>query len=193
MNSYEIDVLGTTPACVAIRTCDYQPVSAFPLAEIPRRVDAGEFDDMQGIDTDLMACWLEETPHATITAGDLLLFWRWLVASAFIREQREKNGTVSVEWDPGVWRNCPMYRGKHGSMNLHPHSERLAMASNIEGALIETYGTEQGTENAIQFYIAMRDEKGQLTDMGRDVLSELHDSFFQQLRDESLPTAPVAH
>jgi hypothetical protein len=34
---------------------------------------------------------------------------------------------------------------------VYPFAERLAMANNIEGAMIERYGIEQGTENAIVF------------------------------------------
>ncbi|ERK08602.1 hypothetical protein L581_0708 [Serratia fonticola AU-AP2C] len=193
MNDFEIDVLGTTPVRVSIRTADYQPVTSFPLAEIPRRVDAGEFDEMPGVDADLVDCWLEETPHKTIEDGDMLLVWRWLVAAAFIREQRERNGTIPVEWRPGEWAVCAMYCGKYGSMNLHPAAERLAMANNIEGALIERYGTELGTKNAIEFYMGMRDESGGLTDLGRKVLSDLHDSFIEELNTEGLPPAPTAH
>lgn len=193
MNNFEIDVLGTTPVRVSIRTTDYQPVTSLPLAEIPRRVDAGEFDEMPGVDADLVDCWLEETPHKTIEDGDMLLVWRWLVATAFIRDQREKNGTIPIEWRPGEWVMCAMYCGEYGSMNLHPSAERLAMANNIEGALIERYGAEQGTKNAIEFYMGMRDESGSLTELGRKVLSDLHDSFIEELNTEGLPPAPTAH
>lgn len=193
MNNFEIDILGTTPVRVSIRTADYQPVTTFPMDEIPRRVDAGEFDDMPGVSNGLIGCWLEETPHNAIKDGDTLMIWRYLISTEFIHEQREKNGTIPVEWRSGEWMMCAMYCGKFGSMNLHPGAERLAMANNIEGALIERYGAEQGTKNAIEFYMAMKNQSGGLTDLGRNVLSDLHDSFIEQLNTEGLPPAPTAH
>ncbi|CAK8737736.1 hypothetical protein SODG_006605 [Sodalis praecaptivus] len=86
-----------------------------------------------------------------------------------------------------------MYRGEYGGMSLYLAAVRLAMANNIEGALIEKYGPEQGTINAIQFYAAMRDENGGLSDMGREVLCELHDSFIKELNESGMPEAPTAH
>jgi hypothetical protein len=58
-------------------------------------------------------------------------------------------------------------------MVVYPFAERLAMANNIEGAMIERYGVEQGTENAIVFYRAMLDaERGELTPFGRETLAD---------------------
>ncbi|MCT4713227.1 hypothetical protein MUA04_23945 [Enterobacteriaceae bacterium H11S18] len=123
----------------------------------------------------------------------MLLFWRWIVAAAFDREQREENGTVQVEWRPGDTRECALYVGKFGAMNLYPCAERLAMANNIEGALIERYGREQGTRNAIEFYVAMKEREGGLTELGRQVLSDLHDTFIRELNDTGLPETPTTH
>ena len=77
---------------------------------------------------------------------------------------------------------------------VYPIAERLAMANNIEGALIERYGTEQGTENAIMFYQSMLDvDAGELTTAGREILAELHDGFIDDIEQNGLPEAPVAH
>lgn len=190
--AFEIDVYGGEPLQVLVRTEDYVSVASFPLADIPRRVDAGEFDDMPGLDADLFSCWLEETPKETIQESDCLLFWRWLIAATFIMEQQQANGTVSVEWRPGEWKECAMYCGERGGMNLHPLSERLAMANNIEGALIEKFGEEEGTRNAIEFYRGMRGADGYLTEMGRDVLSKMHDYFIEIIESGELPS-PVEH
>ena len=77
---------------------------------------------------------------------------------------------------------------------VYPFAERLAMANNIEGAMIERYGTEQGTENAIVFYQAMIDtERGELTPFGRQTLAELHDNVIADLNENGLPEMPAAH
>ncbi|MGS4773350.1 hypothetical protein ACN4GD_26625, partial [Klebsiella pneumoniae subsp. pneumoniae] len=77
---------------------------------------------------------------------------------------------------------------------VYPFAERLAMANNIEGAMIERYGIEQGTANAIVFYQAMIDtERGELTPFGRETLAELHDGFVADLNENGLPEMPAAH
>ncbi|RLR17700.1 hypothetical protein D8L93_07160 [Sodalis-like symbiont of Bactericera trigonica] len=86
-----------------------------------------------------------------------------------------------------------MYRGEYGGMRLYLAAVRLAMSNNIAGALIEKYGSEQGMINSIQFYAAMRDENGDLSDMVREVLCELHDSFIKELNESEMPEAPTAH
>ncbi|MEY5269529.1 hypothetical protein WI750_23220, partial [Salmonella enterica subsp. enterica serovar Corvallis] len=77
---------------------------------------------------------------------------------------------------------------------IYPFAERLAMANNIEGAMIERYGTEQGTESAIAFYRAMLDvDYGELTAFGRETLAELHDHFIADLEENGWPEMPAAH
>jgi hypothetical protein len=78
-------------------------------------------------------------------------------------------------------------------MNIFPATERFAMANNIEAALIERYGVEQGTANAINFYIAMRSDDGELSDLGREILSSLHDEFVIQIQEKGIPEWPTEH
>lgn len=79
-------------------------------------------------------------------------------------------------------------------MPLYPVAERLAMANNIEGAMIERFGIESGTERAIIFYRAMMDvEQGALTRFGRETLAELHNSFIAELNENGMPAEPVTH
>ncbi|HBA3798210.1 TPA: hypothetical protein J5G26_002149 [Escherichia coli] len=80
------------------------------------------------------------------------------------------------------------------AMPLYPVAERLAMANNIEGAMIERFGIESGTERAIIFYRAMMDvEQGALTPFGRETLAELHNSFIAELNENGMPAEPVTH
>ncbi|VFS47787.1 hypothetical protein [Budvicia aquatica] len=79
-------------------------------------------------------------------------------------------------------------------MAIYRLTERLAIANNIEGALIEKYGADQGTRNAISFYISMIDAgTGSLSGVGSELLTSLHDGFIQNLNANGLPTAPAAH
>ncbi|MCV5682529.1 hypothetical protein OFN25_32840, partial [Escherichia coli] len=77
---------------------------------------------------------------------------------------------------------------------LYPVAERLAMANNIEGAMIEKYGVDVGTNNAIIFYSNMFDvEQGTLTSFGREVLADLHNIFIAERNENGIPEAPVTH
>ncbi|MGX8940155.1 hypothetical protein ACWWJF_05710 [Symbiopectobacterium sp. Eva_TO] len=169
----------------------YEHVDLIPYADAMTRLDAGEWDDDLDLALAIIIKWCKsDSPYSH---HDALLLWRWLIAYAFDYEQREANGTVTVEWNPGEYRECAVYQGEYGAMNLYLSTERFAMANNIEGALIKKYGPEQGTMNAIRFYAAMRDENGGLSEMGRKVLSELHDSFIKELNESGMPEAPTTH
>lgn len=94
--------------------------------------------------------------------------WRWLIATVFMLEMREENGTVSIIDDTGNPSEVAVYSNGIVAMPLYPVAERLAMANNIEGAMIERFGIESGTERAIIFYRAMMDvEQGALTPFGQ--------------------------
>jgi len=143
------------------------------------------------LETQLMQYWVR---HGETTDNEnMLLFWRWVVAHAFDEEQCEANGTITCEWRPGEFVECAIYRGPHGAMNLYPAAERMAMANNIEGALIERFGREEGTRNAIQLYVAMKDPRGGLTSMGREMMYRLHDSFISDMNEYGIPDEPVTH
>ncbi|MBT1617322.1 hypothetical protein KK477_27555, partial [Klebsiella pneumoniae] len=86
-----------------------------------------------------------------------VIMWRWLIATVFMLEMREENGTVSIIDDTGNPSEVAVYSNGIVAMPLYPVAERLAMANNIEGAMIERFGIESGTERAIIFYRAMMD------------------------------------
>jgi hypothetical protein len=192
MSRYHVE---NTPDGIKIsqHTADrlYAHVDLIPYADAMTRLDAGEWDDDLDLAFEIARKWGQSDYN--YTHNDALLLWRWVIAFAFNCEQRVANGTVTVEWRPGEFRECAVYQGEYGAMNLYLSTERFAMANNIEGALIEKYGTEQGTLNAIEFYAAMRGENGGLSEMGRKVLSELHDGFIKELNDSGMPEAPTAH
>jgi hypothetical protein len=60
-----------------------------------------------------------------------------------------ENGTTAVTEADGTTSQVAIYSNGNAGMVVYPFAERLAMANNIEGAIIERYGVDQGTENAI--------------------------------------------
>ena len=68
------------------------------------------------------------------------------------------------------------------------------MANNIEGAMIERFGIESGTERSIIFYISiLAVVQGAMTTFGRETLAELHNSFIAELNENGMPSEPVTH
>ncbi|QBH98435.1 hypothetical protein EKN56_19790 [Limnobaculum zhutongyuii] len=169
----------------------YHEQEAIPFADVARRLDEGAWDDKPALALKIITIWGNTINQLSDT--DVLLTWRWLIASTFERELREKNGVVRVERCPDEFVDCAVYRSNQGAMNIYLSTERFAMANNIEAALIERFGVEQGTRNATQFYIMMRSEDGGLSDFGWEVLTEMHDGFLQQLNESGMPEAPTAH
>ena len=174
--------------------CEHTTLLSFE--EAITRLDAGEYDDKldEGFAIHLAgaeggnAGWFDYTSQHNVT------MWRWLIAAVFIAEMKRENGTTTVAEADGTTSQVAIYSNESAGIVVYPFSERLAMANNIEGAMLERYGVEQGTENIIIFYRSMLDvELGELTPFGREVLAELHDHFISDLEVNGWPETPVAH
>ena len=159
-------------------------------------LDAGEYDDKPDIGYAIHFAvadggargWFDFTAQHNVT------MWRWLIAATFISEMKRENGTTTIKEDDGKSSLVTFYSNGTEGIVVYPFGERLAMANNMEGAMIERYGVEQGTEKAIVFYQAMLDtERGELTPFGRETLAELHDGFIADLNENGLPEMPAAH
>lgn len=159
-------------------------------------LDAGEYDDKPDIGYAIHFAvadggargWFDFTAQHNVT------MWRWLIAATFISEMKRENGTTTITEDDGKSSLVTFYSNGTAGIVVYPFAERLAMANNMEGAMIERYGIEQGTANAIVFYQAMIDtERGELTPFERETLAELHDGFIADLNENGLPEMPAAH
>ncbi|PWC13314.1 hypothetical protein B4923_08875 [Brenneria roseae subsp. americana] len=123
-----------------------------------------------------------------------LILWRWFVSVKFVLDQEQLNGHITVSDGKGGEVAATLYRGKYGSIPIYPWSERSAIASVVEGGLMECYGTEEGIRNALTFYVAMIDFRtGELTDIGRGVMATLHDRTIQAIKMNEFPPTPTAH
>lgn len=174
----------------------YEHVALITYEKVVVGLDAGEYDEIpdEGFALHFAVAdggargWFDFTTQHEVT------MWRWLIAATFVSEMKRENGTTTVTEPDGTSSQVAIYSNGNSGMVIYPFAERLAMANNIEGAMIERYGAEQGTENAIVFYRAMLDaERGELTPFGRETLAELHDHFIADLEENGLPEMPAAH
>ena len=174
----------------------YEHVAIITYESAVSRLDAGEYDDTPDIGYAIHFAvadggargWFNFTPQHEVT------MWRWLIAATFVSEMKRENGTTTIKEDDGKSSLVTFYSNGTEGIVVYPFAERLAMANNMEGAMIERYGIEQGTANAIVFYRAMLDtERGELTPFGRQTLAELHDGFSADLNENGWPEMPLAH
>ncbi|WP_064374568.1 hypothetical protein [Klebsiella michiganensis] len=187
-----------TPAGVKITSSGSdgrETVRLIGYDEAVNSLDAGDYDDSSaGYDIHLAVAEGGNCGYFDFTAQHNVTMWRWLIAATFVSEMKRENGTTTVTEPDGSASQVAIYSNGKAGIVVYPFAERLAMANNIEGALIERYGPEQGTENAIVFYQSMLDvEAGELTPAGREILAELHDGFIDGIEQNGLPEVPVAH
>lgn len=126
-----------------------------------------------------------------------IILCRWLVATVFINEERDKNGTVDVPNEDGGFDRAVIFLGERGGMSIYPGPVRFAMSSHIESVAIEKYGREEGLALALRMYRGMvefQQEKGfALTAFGREAMDRLHNGFIAQLQTEGVPGVPLMH
>ena len=174
----------------------YELVALISYESAVNRLDAGEYDDTPNIGYAIHFAVADGGARGwfDFTAQHNLTMWRWLIAATFISEMKRENGTTTITEDDGKSSLVTFYSNGTEGIVVYPFAERLAMANNMEGAMIERYGIEQGTANAIVFYQAMIDtERGELTPFGRQTLAELHDGFIADLNENGWPEMPLAH
>lgn len=174
----------------------YEHVCLVPYSDAVTHLDSGRYDEIpdEGFALHFAVAdggargWFDFTAQHNVT------MWRWLIAATFVSEMKRENGTTSIAESDGKSSLVTFYSNDTAGIVVYPFAERLAMANNMEGAMIERYGVEQGTANAIVFYQAMIDtERGELTPFGRETLAELHDGFIADLNENGLPEMPAAH
>ena len=174
----------------------YEHICLVPYSDAVTHLDSGRYDEIpdEGFALHFAVAdggargWFDFTAQHNVT------MWRWLIAATFVSEVQRENGTTTIKEDDGKSSLVTFYSNGTEGIVVYPFAERLAMANNIEGAMIERYGIEQGTANAIVFYQAMIDtERGELTPFGRQTLAELHDGFIADLNENGWPEMPLAH
>ncbi|RUR91062.1 hypothetical protein [Pectobacterium polaris] len=200
--SRHVDAVPCGVRITTIAESGNETVKVIAYEDAIKRLDAGEYDDLPSEDG--LACTGPEIHCAVAKGGacgyfDLnpqitVAMWRWLIASAFITEMKCENGTHLVTNPDGSYSWAALYSNGEISIPVYPSTERLAMAKDIEWAIIERHGMERGTEKAIALYRAMLDvQEGVLTPFGRETLADLHNGFINDLQKNGWPETPVAH
>lgn len=154
----------------------YHEQEVIPFADVLTRADAGEWDDNRPLALRLLAEWVDVP--ANHTPRNLMVFYRWLVADAYVADLVVLNGEEA-------------FRGEHGGMVTSRQIERLAIANNVEGSAIERYGAEEGPRLIVHFYKQMLEVSNGtihgISAFGRETLNELHEGFLQAYITEGLP------
>ena len=139
------------------------------------------------LDAELMAYWVGHMGNPS--ADDMLLFWRWRFVECWRHYQTEKDGSPAFTHEVnGTLNVLPMY----------PRAMRFAVASHLEGAMIEHLGVEEGKQAALTMYahmVAPPNTDEWLTPMGIEATERLKLVFFEavELLAEGTFDAEVFH
>lgn len=167
MSEYRTEVTGSAVAVMKRNAAGkYQHIALIPLADIPARADAGEWDSNMLLGLRLIATYLD---HAQGDKAKDLLSFRWMVAVLYIRETTAKNG-------------MPYYRNHGVMLPLLPDCERIAMANHIEGAMTERHGSDNA-EHIVSLYVSMIYGSGtlRLSEWGTDIMDAIHGAIAQDV------------
>lgn len=134
----------------------------------------------------------------TLTPEQRVSVWRWVVATCFIREQQDKNGTMEVQNPSGGTDLATIYSNGKSSLSIYPESLRLGLMSHFESIIVEQFGKDYWADFTIKAYIGFLDislEHGpRLSVMGREGLCILHDDYIRALESEGgFPAMSTMH
>lgn len=134
----------------------------------------------------------------TLTPEQRVSVWRWVVATCFIREQQDKNGTLEVPNDQGGTDLATIYSNGKSSLSIYPATLRLGLIENLESIMVEQFGKDYWADFTIKTYIDFLDislEHGpRLSEKGHEGLCILHDDYIRMLESESgFPAMPTMH
>lgn len=185
-----------------IRLTVAEPAGTLLLSwhEAVHQLDSGQFDDSLADGLQMIAQLQWAISYGWFAPGheQSALMWRWIIACLFLLEQAEANGTVEVANEDGGTDLAVIYSGKNGGMAVYPASERMSLATHIEGIAIQKYGAVTGLERAILLYEGMAEVPPaggplRLSQWGREALTMLHDDFIRMVNTEGMPAEPTAH
>ncbi|ESA31633.1 hypothetical protein L912_2631 [Escherichia coli SCD1] len=164
-----------------------------------RQLDNGIYDKRIPDGLDLLACIMEAIESGWFTPGieKEIILWRWLVATVFINEERDKNGTIDIPNESGGVDTAVIYSGKKGDLSIYPGPLRFSLANHVESIAIEKYGVEKGSMMALRMYqnmvIADPEDGFRMSPFGREGLEMLHDDYIGMIKTSGMPDMPVMH
>ncbi|MFI8028706.1 hypothetical protein ACIEGI_06800 [Serratia marcescens] len=145
-------------------------VATVLVKDIPQWVN--DCEHSRGLlEAELMSFWLLYT--GTLSDSDSLLFWRWRFVDCWRNYQTELTGAPSFTHEAN---------GNLNILPMYPRAMRFAVASHMEGAMIEHLGEEEGTRMAVRMYaqmVAPPDSSQWLTPLGIEATEKLKLVFFE--------------
>ncbi|HFL4433160.1 hypothetical protein AB2888_16650 [Escherichia coli] len=164
-----------------------------------KQFDGPRFDSRPSEGLRWLACIMdaEASGWVALYVKKELILWRWLVATVFINEERDKNGTIDIPNESGGVDTAVIYSGKKGDLSIYPGPLRFSLANHVESIAIEKYGVEKGSMMALRMYqnmvIADPEDGFRMSPFGREGLEMLHDDYIGMIKTSGMPDMPVMH
>ncbi|WFW58750.1 hypothetical protein NFJ76_13180 [Citrobacter freundii] len=164
-----------------------------------KQFDGSRFDSRNSEGLRWLACIMDAVAAGWVSLGaeKELILWRWLVATVFINEEKDKNGTIEIPNEDGGVDIAVIYSGKKGNLSIYPGPLRFSLANHVEGIAIEKYGVCEGSALALRMYqdmvIADPGYGFRMSPFGRKGLEMLHDDYIGEINTNGMPEAHVIH
>ncbi|MDT7090046.1 hypothetical protein RQL41_07235 [Citrobacter freundii] len=164
-----------------------------------KQFDGPRFDFRNSEGLRWLACIMDAVAVGWVSLGTEkeLILWRWLVATVFINEEKDKNGTIEIPNEDGGVDIAVIYSGKKGNLSIYPGPLRFSLANHVEGIAIEKYGVCEGSALALRMYqdmvIADPEDGFRMSPFGREGLEMLHDDYIGMIKTSGMPEMPVMH
>lgn len=164
-----------------------------------KQFDGSRFDSRNSEGLRWLACIMDAVAAGWVSLGSEkeLILWRWLVATVFINEEKDKNGTIEIPNEDGGVDIAVIYSGKKGNLSIYPGPLRFSLANHVEGIAIEKYGVCEGSALALRMYqdmvIADPGYGFRMSPFGRKGLEMLHDDYIGEINTNGMPEAHVIH
>ncbi|TKV14792.1 hypothetical protein FDX04_11920 [Citrobacter sp. wls615] len=164
-----------------------------------KQFDGPRFDFRNSEGLRWLACIMDAVAVGWVSLGTEkeLILWRWLVATVFINEEKDKNGTIEIPNEDGGVDIAVIYSGKKGNLSIYPGPLRFSLANHVEGIAIEKYGVCDGSALALRMYqdmvIADPEDGFRMSPFGREGLEMLHDDYIGMIKTSGMPEMPVMH
>ncbi|MDW2636721.1 hypothetical protein RYZ90_23010 [Citrobacter portucalensis] len=164
-----------------------------------KQFDGSRFDSRNSEGLRWLACIMDAVAAGWVSLGaeKELILWRWLVATVFINEEKDKNDTIEIPNEDGGVDIAVIYSGKKGNLSIYPGPLRFSLANHVEGIAIEKYGVCEGSALALRTYqdmvIADPGYGFRMSPFGRKGLEMLHDDYIGEINTNGMPEAHVIH
>jgi hypothetical protein len=166
---------------------------------VVKQFDGPRFDSRNSEGLRWLACIMDAVSAGWVSLGaeKELILWRWLVATVFINEEKDKNGTIEIPNEDGGVDIAVIYSGNKGNLSIYPGPLRFSLANHVEGIAIEKYGVCEGSALALRMYqdmvIAAPGYGFRMSPFGREGLEMLHDDYIGEINTNGMPEAHVIH